>query len=196
MKPVSRRPEWMIPMLFSVATLSAPTALTDEAPPTPPVSPTERPDQSGHSSADTPDSTLSLLAAPLLADWIIQSREEAIMQGVDPIPDAIRAAITGYVPEDILDRVRWRVGGGGDFSLQANSFYFADTPAITLDYVVVFRDSEDALHDVELWLHELRHVIQFRDWGIEGFAARYLDNSTAVESDASRYRWGWVFGSR
>ena len=136
------------------------------------------------------------LAAPVLADWIIQSRDEAVMQGVDPIPRAIRAAIEGYVPADILDRARWRVGGGGDFSLQANSLYFADTPAITLDYVVVFRDSEDALHDVELWLHELRHVIQFRDWGIEGFAARYLDNATEVESDASRYRWGWVFGSR
>jgi hypothetical protein len=133
------------------------------------------------------------LGAPLLRDWIIESRNSAVRQGVAEIPPAIRMELSGYVPEAVLDHVRWRVGGAGEESLQQNSFSFGHALAITLDYVVVFRDHDDALDNSELWVHELYHVMQFGEWGIEGFAARYLANSSEIESEAARYRWAWVF---
>ena len=139
------------------------------------------------------DPALVHVVAPVLRDWIVQSRDEALADGVEKIPPVVRSSLSGYVPEDILNRVRWRVGGGGQLSLQQNSFYFAETSAVTLDYVIVFREEADALDDVELWVHELKHVIQFMEWGIEEFATRYLLDYEAVESEASRYRWDWVF---
>ena len=141
---------------------------------------------------ESSDPVLLQVGVPILRDWIVLSRDEAVATGVEVIPSAVRSALAGYVPDGILDRVRWRVGGGGQLSVQQNSFYFADTPAVTLDYVIVFRDVE-ALENVELWVHELRHVIQFTEWGIEEFAARYLRDYEEIESDASRYRWQWVF---
>ncbi len=142
---------------------------------------------------ESPDPVYLQVGIPLLRDWIVQSRNEAIASGVRTIPSAVRSALSDYVPSEILDRVRWRVGGSGQLSLQQNSFYFADTSAVTLDYVIVFREQTDPLDNLELWVHELWHVIQFTKWGIEEFAARYLRDYEEIESDAARYRWQWVF---
>lgn len=134
------------------------------------------------------------IGVPVLRDWIIQSRDEALARGVKGIPEDVRFQLSCYVPEDILNAVRWRIGGDGELTLQTGAFYLGRTPAITLDYVIVFRREADGLHNVELWLHELKHVMQYKAWGIEGFAARYLQNYAEIESDASRYRWDWVLG--
>jgi hypothetical protein len=129
---------------------------------------------------------------PILADWIVRSRDAAIAQGVEEIPPAIRSALEGYVPEATLSRARWRVGGAGEMSLQQNVFAFGDVPAITLDYVIVFSQESTARTDPKLWAHELKHVMQFADWGIPGFAARYLSSYEAVEKDAADYRWEFM----
>jgi hypothetical protein len=34
--------------------------------------------------------------------------------------------------------------------------------------------------------------MQFADWGVAGFAKRYLENYEAVESEAADYRWEWM----
>ncbi len=142
-----------------------------------------------------PDSIAPLLAeslTPILRDWIVQSRDAAVAQGVERIPGAIRAALHGYVPDDILDRVRWRVGGAGEMTLQQNLFRFGYAPAVTLDHVVVFERESDALNDPKLWAHELKHVMQYAEWGVTDFAARYLRDYEAVEKEAAEYRWEWM----
>jgi hypothetical protein len=128
----------------------------------------------------------------VLADWITSSRDAAIQQGVEEIPAAIRDALAGYVSDKTLARARWRAGGGGDTTLQHNVFAFGDVPAITLDYVIVFSDEKAAREDPKLWAHELKHVMQFADWGVAGFATRYLRNSGAVEQEAVDYRWEFM----
>ena len=140
----------------------------------------------------THSDSLMTAVTPLLVRWIESSRDAALAQGVDKIPKAIRASLEGYVPEGTLDRVRWRAGGGGDLSLQQSAFFLKDAQAITLDYVVVFGDENEARNDPKLWAHELRHVMQFEEWGIEGFATRYLADSAAVEDVASEYRWQFM----
>jgi Domain of unknown function (DUF4157) len=129
---------------------------------------------------------------PVLADWIVRSRNAAIQEGVMEIPAAIRSALAGYVPDATLNRVRWRTGGGGGLSLQQNVFAFGETPAITLDYVIVFSDEKAALEDPKLWAHELKHVMQFADWGVMGFATHYLRDDGAVEMEAADYRWEFM----
>jgi hypothetical protein len=139
--------------------------------------------------------TTALMAqalTPVLTAWIEQSRDAAIAQGVEPIPDAMRAALEGYVPDEVLDRVRWRNGGSGEASLQQQLFRFEYSPAVTLDHVVVFEDRDAALNDPKLWAHELMHVMQYGEWGVPGFASRYLTNYAAVEREAVEYRWQYM----
>ena len=138
-----------------------------------------------------PSNSFMTALAPLLARWIESSRDAALAQGVEKIPKSIRASLEGYVPDATLDRARWRTGGG-DLSLQQSAFLFKDAQAVTLDYVIVFANEDDARNDPKLWAHELRHVMQFGEWGIEGFATRYLADSTAVEDVASEYRWQFM----
>ena len=56
----------------------------------------------------------------------------------------IRAKLAGYVPDAVLDRVRWREGAS-DLSMTQNVIRFGDTPAVTLDDVIVFRERRTAL---------------------------------------------------
>ncbi|HEY8521002.1 MAG TPA: DUF4157 domain-containing protein [Gammaproteobacteria bacterium] len=137
------------------------------------------------------DPALRNAAAPALADWIVESRDAALREGVQPIPPEIRAKLQGYVPPEALDRVRFRVGGGGALSLQQNLFRSGYVPAVTLDQVIVFRREKDAREDLGLWVHELKHVMQYREWGVEGFARRYVSDYNAVEEEARAYRRTW-----
>lgn len=149
----------------------------------------------GQNSADPPPSGLTPMMvqslSPLLASWIAYERDAAKKQGVEPIPKAIRAALEGYVPEPILDRVRWREGAG-ELSLPQNVLRFGHVPATTLDDVVVFADRHAALEDPKLWAHELKHVMQFAEWGVDGFATRYLTDYEAVEREAAEFRWEFM----
>jgi Domain of unknown function (DUF4157) len=129
--------------------------------------------------------------APVLASWIAYERDAAKAGGAEPIPPAIRAALAGYVPEPILDRVRWS-DGASELSLPQSVIRFGDVPAVTLDDVVVFRERRAALEDPKLWAHELKHVMQFAEWGVDGFALRYLSEYEAVEHEAWEFRWEFM----
>jgi hypothetical protein len=129
--------------------------------------------------------------APLLASWIASERDAAKAQGVEPIPATIRAALKGYVPAPILDRVRWREGAS-ELSMPQNVIRFGDVPAVTLDDVIVFQERRAALEDPTLWAHELKHVMQFAEWGIDSFATRYLSDSGGVEQEAWDFRWEFM----
>jgi hypothetical protein len=127
----------------------------------------------------------------MLAAWIMAARDSAKAAGVEPIPPTIRAALAGYVPQDVLDRVRWREERE-QVSLPQSAISFGDVPAMTLDDIVVFRERQAALQDPTLWAHELKHVMQFAEWGVQGFALRYLQDYEAVEAEAAEFRWQFM----
>ena len=128
--------------------------------------------------------TLVQAAAPALQEAIARSRDDALNNGVKPIPPDIRKNLTGFIPDAILDLVVYRVQGGGDLSLQVNAIRYGDVAAITLDYVIVFAYGNDAQYNAALWAHELTHVEQYQRWGIHDFAVKYVRNSNAVEKEA------------
>lgn len=103
--------------------------------------------------------------------------------GVRPMPASIREALAGFVEPGVLERVRYRVGGGSPTSMQGLAFLHPHTRAVALDGVVVFRDQENAAKP-RYWVHEIAHLEQIRRWGLEGFAVRYLRDATAVEGEA------------
>ncbi len=129
--------------------------------------------------------------APLLASWLETSRNDSFLKS-EPIPPFIRDALTGYVADDILTRARFLVADSasdtlnlGDMTIRfgqaVNGF---DIEAITLIDVIVFRSAEAAQNDAALWVHELAHVKQYLDWGVDEFANRYVNNPVAVEDEA------------
>jgi hypothetical protein len=124
------------------------------------------------------------LAAELLAQWIIESRQQILAAGTRPIPPQIIQGLEGYFPTALLREVRYRSGGSTELSLPGLAFQYGDAAAITLVDVVMFRSEADAQTDLKLWAHELTHVMQYRRWGTDGFAARYVADSNAVEREA------------
>lgn len=137
------------------------------------------------------DDTMAQVLAPLLVSWIEAARDAAKSAGVEPIPPPIRGALAGYVPDEVLARVRWRVGDA-DFALPPGAIRFAHVFALTLDDVVIFQERSTALEDPKLWAHELKHVMQYADWGIDEFARRVLMDYSAVETEAAEFRWEFM----
>jgi hypothetical protein len=134
-------------------------------------------------------------AAPALQELIARSRDDALRAGVEPIPSEIRRNLTGFIPESVLGVARYRVKGGGDLTLQVNAIRYGEAAAITLDYVIVFKEAGDALYNPTLWAHELTHVSQYQRWGMRDFAIRYVRSYHSVEREAyeaeTRYA-AWV----
>ncbi|HYQ37776.1 MAG TPA: DUF4157 domain-containing protein [Pseudomonas sp.] len=123
------------------------------------------------------------VAASGLAQWIEQSRASAAA-GSQGIPRHIRAQLEPYYDRQVLDTVRYRVGDAGQFSAATALLLNPDVNAVTLVDLIAFRREEDARHNVALWAHELTHVQQYRQWGVQGFAVRYARDHSAVEAPA------------
>ncbi|MFC5460727.1 eCIS core domain-containing protein [Massilia niabensis] len=126
--------------------------------------------------------------APALEAWLRQSRNSAVSGGVSPMPPHIRQAFTGFYDEDILNRTRYKIGDNGVANLANLSINYGDAAAIVLIDIVVFRSASDAQTNLALWAHELKHVQQFREWGVRDFAIRYLRSWNGVENDANHHR--------
>lgn len=130
-----------------------------------------------------------LLESTLVA-WIEQMRDDARRRGVRPVPPELRAELEGHVPAAVLDRLGYRVDDTR-LSVQRGLFVLGDTPAVTVDDVILFRDAE-AASNVVLWAHEIHHAVQYGDWGVHGFAARYIASRGEVEHAANEFMWRWL----
>jgi hypothetical protein len=123
-------------------------------------------------------------AALALATAIRESRRQALERGVSSIPPRIRAELEPYFPAGILDNARWTTAGGISLDGMLKSWFALDG-AITLGEVIAFSDDVRVQKDVELWAHELTHVMQYEQLGIETFASQYVRDYSAMESEAS-----------
>jgi hypothetical protein len=121
--------------------------------------------------------------APAFEQWLIQSRNTA-SNGASPIPPHIRQQLQGFYDDDTLNRSRFKIGDAGVFNLANLSIQYGGAGAVTLDNVIVFKNPGDAYNNPVLWAHELKHVQQFRDWGIRDFAIRYIRSWNGVEGEA------------
>jgi hypothetical protein len=123
-------------------------------------------------------------AGRLLAALIHAARENAIANGVGPIPPPIHRALLGYFPEALLRKVRYASGNADRISVPGLALSYGHIDAVTLADVILFRDDRAARTDAKLWAHELTHVMQYERLGIEGFATRYLKDFDVLEKEA------------
>lgn len=129
------------------------------------------------------------LRAPVLETWLLASRN-AVYLDARPMPADIRRQLQGKLPEAVLDAARYQVSKGDTLNLghvAMNHGELVDgrtVEAITLVDVILFRTAADAETNLALWMHELTHVRQFMDWGVRGFAERYVTGPQEVEAEA------------
>lgn len=127
---------------------------------------------------------MSRTAAPALADWLLRSRDNALAEGVQPMPPAIRQQLLAYYPSQLLDAARYKIGSNDQRGAATTMLQNPDIRAVTLVDIIVFRTQQTALNDVALWAHELKHVEQYQQWGVQEFALRYTRDFDAVEAPA------------
>lgn len=120
-----------------------------------------------------------------LATAIRFSRGQALNRGTQQIPPSVRDALTPYFPAPILDKVRWTTVGGGITLDAILAQWLNQEGAVTLDDVIVFSNGTMS-NDVALWAHELTHVLQYSQLGVESFAFQYTYNFSEFESQARR----------
>ncbi|MBF7730739.1 DUF4157 domain-containing protein [Pseudomonas sp. N040] len=124
------------------------------------------------------------MAARGLQAWLENARSSAAAGRTYGIPLNIRAQLEPYYPIQVLDSARYQVGDAAQINAANSMLQNPDVNAVTLVDIIVFRHAEDALHNVALWAHELKHVQQYQEWGASGFATRYVRDYTQVEAPA------------
>jgi Domain of unknown function (DUF4157) len=122
-------------------------------------------------------------AAPALATAIRFSRGQALNRNPRPIPQPIKVELAKYFPGVILDKVRWTTAGGITLD-GALKNWLNQEGAVTLGEVIVF-SSETLTSNIELWAHELTHVLQYEQLGVETFAFQYIIGFQAMEQQAT-----------
>ncbi len=127
---------------------------------------------------------MNQMAASGLQGWIESSRNTAATGGVRTIPLNIRAQLEPFYDIQVLDSARYKVGDDGELNAANTMLQNPDVTAVTLMDIIVFRSPDDALNNVALWAHELKHVQQYLQWGVREFASRYTRDYTAVEAPA------------
>jgi len=133
--------------------------------------------------------TFDQMRAPVLEAWLMASRN-AVFLDAEPVPLAVRTALAGTVPQDVLDRARYKVGYSDSLNLGHVAMNYGDllhgktVQAMTLIDVILFRADVSDPASLPLWIHELTHVQQFMDWGVREFAQRYIDDPSSVEAPA------------
>ena len=123
-------------------------------------------------------------AGRALAALIGRARQQAIADGVRPIPAPVYRALLGYFPSTLLQRCRFAIGRPQALLLPEFGVSYGDATAITLSDVVLFKTEQAAETGLKAWAHELTHVMQCQRWGIDGFASRYVSDSDSVEQEA------------
>ncbi|MBC3451723.1 hypothetical protein ACVWZ5_000247 [Pseudomonas sp. TE6283] len=113
-----------------------------------------------------------------------QARDEATVSGSQPIPLHIRAQLEPWYDFAVLDAARYRVGDEQQISAANALLQNPDVNAVTLIDTIIFRRSTDAEDNAALWAHELRHVQQYQELGVEEFARRYTRDYQALEGPA------------
>ena len=130
------------------------------------------------------DSSRAESAATALADLVETARQQAIADGVRPVPATVNRFLLGYFPATLLQKARFASGRVDALPLPAPLCACGKTNAVALSEVVLFKTERLAQSDLRLWAHELTHVMQYQRWGVDGFADRCVRNSGAVEQEA------------
>lgn len=123
-------------------------------------------------------------AVDALQAAILLSRDNARNAGTQPVPEAIRSQLEPYFPAYILEKTQWTYPHRKlDLGAFIAAWYRKHGGAVTLKDTIVYSDTK-AVAQRYLWAHELTHVMQFEELGVENFARIYITNPQFLEEQA------------
>jgi hypothetical protein len=98
-----------------------------------------------------------------------------------PIPADIRFYLTGVFSKEILDRAQFVIDDNVGSHSIINKFQeaCADNHAVTADNIIVFAKPPSS-KDIWFWAHEMQHTVQYKNLGIDGFAAKYTTDGGSL----------------
>jgi hypothetical protein len=137
---------------------------------------------------------LQIVAIPLSA--AIREGRERYDPIAKPIPDDVKAGLAGFYAPGTLERARYAVGkleitlpnGLGAAHKFGDSGY-----AVTVDDIIVFNVAPPSFKDDPGWWgHEVTHVEQYMQLGIEEFSRRYVFSAGADLENPAIHRGAQV----
>jgi|SRR5215213_1366779 len=131
---------------------------------------------------------LQLFATPLAAG--IRAARERHVQNARPLPDDVKAALKDHFNESTLNRAKYSVGNVQitlpNFIGQGAKLFGEDGYAVVADDIIIFNTPPPSYKDDPFWwAHEMTHVQQYEQLGVEGFAYKYLMHPKGVEAEAN-----------
>jgi hypothetical protein len=118
-----------------------------------------------------------------LAFAVRQAKAQAAF-GARAMPPDVYQQLTQYFSPAFLQSVAFNTFSNARITLDSAVMLLNnDVAAITLEDIVVFRNESDA-HNPVLWAHELTHVQQYRNRGVDAFANMYTTNAWVLENEA------------
>ncbi len=127
-----------------------------------------------------------IFGAPLAAG--IRAARERHYPGSLPLPEHIKSALSNYIPAAILNKARYTTGNVQitlpNFIGQGQKFMGNDGYAVTVMDVIVFNSNPNS-SSLNHWAHEIFHIMQYEQMGVEQFAFNYMrDLGRSFENDA------------
>lgn len=132
---------------------------------------------------------LVIFGSPLAA--AIRAAREAHFPNSYPLPQDVKNALQGKFSSAVLNRARYAVG---NVEITLPNFigkgakYQEDHYAVVVDDIIVFKSSPPGFNGYGFWwAHEVTHVEQYMNWGVEVFAFNYMrDFGNGIEREADQ----------
>ncbi len=102
------------------------------------------------------------------------------------IPQGIRMLLATTFDSEILHNARFVIDNNLSSLPSAINFLqcaFNENHAVTVGNIVVFA-KDPGLSAIRFWAHEIQHTVQYKNLGVEDFAAKYPTDYKEMESDA------------
>jgi hypothetical protein len=126
----------------------------------------------------------TIAAARALERAILYSRSSARRTGTQPVPSVFREEFADYFPRHVLTDTRWALSNRNiDLGTAIEAWYGHTGGAVTLRDTIVF-STRNAASTPLLWAHELTHVMQYEELGVEQFTRIYVSNPELIERQA------------
>lgn len=114
----------------------------------------------------------------------IRQAEGQASWGARAMPANVYQQLLAFYAPAFLQSVRYNTLDTGRISLDSAVLMLNnDVRALTVNDIIVFRNENEA-QDAALWAHELTHVLQYRNMGIDKFANVYTTNAWILENQA------------
>jgi len=135
----------------------------------------------------TGNNPLEHFAIPLAA--AIAAARDTFDSEAKPLPSELLRMLAGHFTPTQLQRARF-VKDRLTITLPtvingSQTFYGKDNHAVVVDDIIVFHEipAFDA-NGVEFWAHEIHHVVQYMNYGVNRFAFKYITDFDGIEDEA------------